>query len=264
MHVNVQFKRLHKSPDFAQSPCKKLVKLHRSPTGKSNEASTSTNVTNTDRQGLYTRTPRRSLLLFDDEHNCDKEDPVLPFTRNGGDISKLSGNKTQKELEVDVHLNYPSGLRIVHVNDTASKYLIENVAAKNWKATVNIIFKYSDCKPSVSEATSSKVASEFKEYSRSDNSILKYSSPAEIASFSNKLVQHEARLSCPLWSSAVNGALGVVKSEQKVTKASNVFALCTGAVAKFHNSKMSSLAHRVSTILLHSGANTLYTKYLNT
>lgn len=45
-----------------------------------------------------------------------------------------------------------------------------------------------------------------------------------------------------------------MKSEEKVNKASNVFALCTGAVAKFRNNRMSPLAHRVSTILLHSGA----------
>ena len=171
---------------------------------------------------------------------------------NGLDINELSDNRTQKEVEVDVHLNYPSGLRIVHVNDTDFKYLIKNVALKNWKATVNIMFKHSECQSSIHEATRSKVASEFKEYCRSDNSVLKYLSPAEIGSFSNKLVQHEARLFCPLWSSAVNGALGEVKSEQKFSKASNVFPLCTGSVAKFRNNKMSALAHRVSTILLHS------------
>ena len=116
------------------------------------------------------------------------------------------------------------------------------------------MFKHDDCKLSIHEATRSKVASEFKEYCRSDNSVLKYSSPTELASFSNKLVQHEAKLFCPLWSSAVSGALGVVKSDKKVSKVSNVFALCTRAVAKFCNNKMSALAHRVSTGLLHSGA----------
>ena len=226
--VNVQFKRLHNSPGFARSPRKKRVKLNCSPTGKSNEASTSMNVIN--KQG-FARTPRRSINFIPENENSnydkENEDPVLPFAMNGEDISELSDNKTQKELEVDIHLNYPSGLRIVHINDTASKYLIKNVALKNWKAAVNIIFKHCDCKPSIHEATRSKVAAEFKEYSRSDNSILRYSSVAEMASFSNKLVQHEARLFCPLWSSAVDGALGVVKSDQKVSKASNVFALCT-------------------------------------
>ena len=106
---------------------------------------------------------------------CDKEneDPMLPFAMNGVDINELSDNRTQKEAEVDVHLNYPSGLRIVHVNDTDSKYLIKNVALKNWKATVNIMFKHSECQPFIHEATRFKV---------------KYSSPAEIGSFSNKLV----------------------------------------------------------------------------
>ena len=99
---------------------------------------------------------------------------MLPFAMNGVDINELSDNRTQKEVEVDVHLNYPSGLRIVHVNDTDSKYLIKNVALKNWKATVNIMSKHSECQPFIHEATSSKVASEFKEYCRSDNSVLKY------------------------------------------------------------------------------------------
>ena len=262
LHVNVRSKQLYSSPGYARSPCKKRVKLYCSPNPKTNmgerdQANINMNVTDKQR---YTRSPRHSLQSIintaDKDGDCDKEneDPMFPFAMDGGDTSELYEKDTQKNLEVDLHLNYPSGLRIVHVNDTTSKYLIKNVAQKNWKALVNIMFKNSECKPSIHEATRSMVASEFKEYCHSDNSVLKYSSPAEISSYSNKLVQHEASVFCPLWSSAVKGALGVVKSAKKISKANNVFALCTGAVAKFRNNKMSALAHRVSTILLHTGA----------
>lgn len=253
--LNVRFKRLSNSPG---SRCQKRVKVFNSPNSKLNMPTDQASVTSdvAANKGCK-RSSKRSLnlLLENSTINCDKEneDPTLPIDLDG-DIRELFDNKTPRNLEVDVHLKYPSGLRLVHVNDITSKSLIKNVAQKNWKATVNIIFKHSECRAAVHEATRSKVSSEFKEYCHSDNSVLKYSSPAEIASYSNRLVKHEASVFCPLWSSAVQGAIGVVKSVTKISKATNVFALCTGAVARFRNNRMSALAHRVSVILLHSGA----------
>ena len=58
---------------------------------------------------------------------------------------------------------------------------------------------------------------------------------------------------CPLWNSALEGALRPYKNETKMTRATNVSALCTAAAAKFRNSRMSAFAHRVSVILFHSG-----------
>ena len=138
LHVNVQIKRLPNSPGLAQSPCRKKAKLHCSPIGKPSKASTSMTVA--DNRGL-TKMPRRSLhLLLNKSTDCDKEnkDPMLPFAIGGRDISELSDNNTEKELEVDVHLNYPSGLRIVHVNDTASRNLIKNVALRTGKPLLTL------------------------------------------------------------------------------------------------------------------------------
>ena len=203
IHSNVRSKRLYNSPRSVQSSCKKRVKLYSSPAGKSDQKSTDHAVAKQDLD--CKRSPRRSLEYFLDGDDTDKENenPVLPFAIDGGDFSELFNDKKQQKLEVDVHLNYPSGRRVVHVNDNSSKYLIKNVAQKNWKVAVNIMFKDKEYSDHIHEATRSKVASEFKEYCHSDNSVLKYSSAAEMASYSNKLVKHEAAIYCPLWSSAV-------------------------------------------------------------
>ncbi len=75
---------------------------------------------------------------------------------------------------------------------------------------------------------------ELKEYCSSDNSLLKHTSPAELAAFSNKLVCHEVAVMCSLWNSAIRGAAGK-GTKTKPDKATNVLALCSSALAKFRN-----------------------------
>ena len=58
---------------------------------------------------------------------------------------------------------------------------------------------------------------------------------------------------CPLWNSAIRGAAGK-GTKTKPEKAANVLALCSSALAKFRNERMSALAYRISVVLLHSGA----------
>lgn len=159
-----------------------------------------------------------------------------------------------KQLEVNVELNFPSGPRNKPISDNDVKSIVKNFALSNFKAAVHLMFKSADLKPFVREAVSTAVTSEFKEYCHSDNSLLKHTSPAELASFSNKLVCHEVSVMCPLWDSAMRAAAGCNRSEAKSDKAVNVLALCSAVLAKFRNERMSALAYRISVILLHSGA----------
>ena len=104
---------------------------------------------------------------------------------------------------------------------------------------------------------------EFKEYCHSTTSALKYTTPSELASFSNNLFHHEVATYCPLWHSALVGSMGPCKKEDKAARALNVTSLCSAAVAKFRNQRMSAYAHRISVILIHSGAKSQDFRRLN-
>lgn len=120
-------------------------------------------------------------------------------------------------------------------------------AIGNFRAAVHLIFKCEELQPFVHQAVKSTISAELKEY------CLKHTSLAELASFSNKLVCHEVSVMCLLWNSAIRAAAGD-KSKKNPEKAVNVLALCSAAVAKFRNERMSALAYQISVILLHSGA----------
>ena len=107
-----------------------------------------------------------------------------------------------------------------------------------------------------SRVLSSKVPSEFKYYSQGTNSILKGTSPKELAAYSNRFVTQEVKVICPFWHASVVGACGVHKSEEKEMKASNAIALATSATSRTRNQRMSALASCISVILLLSGAKT--------
>ena len=110
-----------------------------------------------------------------------------------------------------------------------------------------------ELQPSLRGQVKSSISNELKEFCRSDDSLLKHRSPAELAAFSNKLVCHEVSVMCPLWNSAMKGAAGR-GTKTKPEKAANILALCSSALAKFRNERMSPPAYRISVILLHSGA----------
>lgn len=107
-----------------------------------------------------------------------------------------------------------------------------------------------------SRVLSSKVPSEFKYYCQGRNSILKGTSPKELAAYSNRFVTQEVKVICPFWHASVVGACGVHKSEEKEMKASNAIALATSATSRMRNQRMSALASCISVILLLSGAKT--------
>ena len=95
-----------------------------------------------------------------------------------------------------------------------------------------------------SRVLSSKVPSEFKYYCQGTNSILKGTSPKELAAYSNRFVTQEVKVICPFWHASVVGACGVHKSEEKEMKASNAIALATSATSRTRNQRMSALAKK--------------------
>ena len=154
---------------------------------------------------------------------------------------------------MDVTLDYPSGQRHKKVPSSVTG-IVKNLVMGKFRAGVHLMFKCKELQPFILDAFRSSVSNELKEYCRADNSLLKHTSPAELAAFSNKLVCHEISVMCPMFDSAIRAAAGCHRSKTKSDKAVNVLALCSAALAKFRNSRMSALAYRISVILLHSGA----------
>ena len=206
------------------------------------------------------RGAKRPLLFGNAQQYCEsvaEEWPDLVMDIN----SSLCEKSTS--LEVDVHLHFPSGDRKKLIEDDRVKSLIKNVAQQNWKAAVNIVFKHPACQDHTKKAIRSCVSREFKEYCHSTTSVLKYVTPSELSSFSNDLVYHAVATYCPLWHIALVGVMGPCEKEDKGAKAVNVTSLCSAAIAKFWNQRVSAYAHRISVILIHSGAKSQDFRRLN-
>ena len=206
----------------------------------------------------------RSLLLVSPDTCIDhaaptvlSESEIFPLNIVADDTiekeDEIEKKATQKdELQVDVILNFPSGKRHKQAPKNVAN-IVKNFALGNFGTAVSLIFKCEELQPFLHGQVKSSISNELKEYCRSDNSLLKHTSPAELAAFSNKLVCHEVSVMCPLWNSAIRGAAGK-GTKTKPEKAANVLALCSSALAKFRNERMSALAYRISVVLLHSGA----------
>lgn len=187
------------------------------------------------------------------------ESEIFPLNIVADDtIENEDGNEIEKEatqkdqLQVDVILNFPSGKRHKQAPKNVAN-IVKNFALGNFGTAISLIFKCEELQPFVCGQVKSSISNELKEYCRSDNSLLKHTSPAELAAFSNKLVYNEVSVMCPLWNSAIRGA-AARGTKTKPEKAANVLALCSSALAKFRTEKMSALAYRISVVLLHSGA----------
>ena len=83
--------------------------------------------------------------------------------------------------------------------------------------------------------------------------MFKKSRPEDLASFSNKVLVHEAGVWCPFLKNCVKGACNMQNpSEPDIKKTSSV-ALITSVAARGRNPTMSAVAYRISAILCHSG-----------
>ena len=210
----------------------------------------------TDRREAVESRAKRPLLFDQNIRTKDEESPSLDFDPNLS-TAEIFGSGSESQLLLVAQSK-------TH-RDAITQSVIENAAQNNWKAAVNVIFKHPACQDFLEEAVRSTISREFKEYCHSNTSVLKYTPPSELTSFSNTLVRHEIKTICPLWNSTLEGALRPYKNETKMTRATNVSALLyTAAAAKFRNSRISAFAHRVSVILLHSGGKSHDFTRLNT
>lgn len=137
--------------------------------------------------------------------------------------------------------------------DVMTANMIRNICDRNWKPVVNAMFVYEKLREELLSSLSRNMAREMTEYIRSD-SMLKYSSPDELAAFSNRKLVHEIKVFCPLWHACITGAANVHQPDSNLDGSINSIALATLAVARLRNSCMSTHAKRVSTVLVHSGA----------
>ena len=137
--------------------------------------------------------------------------------------------------------------------DATTANMVKNVSNKNWKPVVNALFVHEELKDELLHCLSKNMAREMTGYIASD-SMLKYSAPSELAAFSNRKLVHEIEVYCPLWHACLTGAANVHLPGAKFDDAVNSLALASSVIARLRNPRMSALAKRVSTVLVHSGA----------
>ena len=77
------------------------------------------------------------------------------------------------------------------------------------------MINHKDIEPFLLTALSCKVSTEFKLYCEGTNSILKGTSPEELAAYSNRFVAQETKVMCPFWHTSLPGACGVHKCQEK-------------------------------------------------
>ena len=176
------------------------------------------------------------------------------FVLSALNVEKLVGKSS---TEVKTVIVFPGGKIESRSNfDEEIKSLIISLTRGNLKAFSNTIFKVQNIREHLLESLERTIGIEFKTYCQDKSeSILNGTSPAEIASFSNKILVHEAEVLCPFWMSCLRGACSSSRRRKKVqtNKIINAMALSTAVAAKCRNQKMSAMAYRISTILLHSG-----------
>ena len=115
--------------------------------------------------------------------------------------------------------------------DVMTANMIRNICDRNWKPVVNAMFGNEKLREELLSSLSRNMAREMTEYIRSD-SMLKYSSPDELAAFSNRKLVHEIKVFCPLWHACITGAANVHQPDSNLDGSINSIALATSAIAR--------------------------------
>lgn len=167
-------------------------------------------------------------------------------------VEILCGKQT---TQLKVLIVNPNGRIDSHCSfDDETKSIILNACQKNWNTVANMTMKHSHVRQEPVESLRKAVAEEFREYcGDTTDSMLKKSSPEDLAVFSNRILAHEVEIWCPVWMACLKGACNVKELAEENGKAVNSIALSSAVAAKCRNPKMSSAAYRISTILFHSG-----------
>ena len=190
------------------------------------------------------------------DHTVDIIRANINFQKEAERLCKI---ESEKRVQTQVKVMLCTGNEEVKLrtpSDKITKSLIKNAVLRKWKNVSNIVINHKDIEPFLRTALSCKVFAEFKQYCEGTNSILKGTSPEELAAYSNRFVAQETKMMCPFWHASLLGACGVHKCQEKKQKASNAIALPTSVTARARNQRMSALVSRISVILLQSGAKT--------
>ena len=172
-------------------------------------------------------------------------------------LDDLIFDESSPTSRIKVVIAYPSGNVTVKSNfDDESKCIIMNICLSHWQTVVNAVFRHHELSPELLKALQQETRKEFAYYSKFD-SCLKFNSPDQLATFSNRTLWHEVLLQCPIYAAVVNGACDMEQLEHLTNTAKetaiNAVALATSALARIKNPQMSAVAYRISTILSHSG-----------
>lgn len=138
--------------------------------------------------------PSSRKSLFNPDENQESMNVVAASSRGEGNgdwglgLLNVDDIVEQNKTKVKVLILYPSGSILVRTPaETSTISVIKNIALKEWKAVANGIFNHPNLAEELPAALKRKVASEFREYCRSD-SVLKGKEPEQLAAFSNRLV----------------------------------------------------------------------------
>ena len=131
--------------------------------------------------------------------------PLVEHNFNVDDL--LSYQSTQ----VKVAIVNPSCCVDVHSQfDENMKSMILNLCRKNWSTVANLALRHPNVRSEIGDSLRKAVGEEFKEYcGEAADSVLKKSSPDDLAAYSNSILVYEAEVWCPLWMSSLKGACNV-------------------------------------------------------
>ena len=231
----LRMKRMSKSPHYSQNK-------------KYSRVSTQQALLFPEQHEALTEPTARRSLAIDYEESEDKENSLseLPAANHVPQRNKPA------ETSVVIEINYASSTKRSEYEGSEIGNLLKYITRKEWKAVLNIIFKMKEFQNVLPWAVQSAINREFDLYCKSPNS-LKRTSPEDLKNLSNTVLANEVMTQCPIWFSCSRGACGKV-SKPCDFKISNAIALSTAIVAKCRNNKLSAVAHRISAILIHSGA----------
>lgn len=201
--------------------------------------------------------PSRKALFSSIAENNDAREESKKQAVESAMLAKLNIDdlSTTNGSAIKVVIAYPSGNITVKSNfDDAEKSIICNISLSKWDRVVSAIFRHPSLYDEVIKFSRLKVDQEFAQYARSD-SCLKFTSPDQLAVFSNNVLCKEISVYCPLYYSVVRGASSRHCMDEEVIdqKATNAIALATSALVRVKQPSMSALAYRISTVLFHSG-----------
>ena len=201
-----------------------------------------------------TKTSRRKSLFVVGANEHDRKRDADKQSNEDTLLSKLNIDDldTSKNSQLKVVIAYPSGHVVVKSNfDPEVKLLLINICLSRWSTAVDKLFRHDELLRELLSQLSARTKREFMCYSNFD-SCLKYTTPDQLAAYSNKVLCKEVSMECPIYNAVVTGACRASSSCNEIAT-TNAIALATSAIAKVVNPTMSAVAYRISTVLFHSG-----------